>query len=81
MVPTANRGKILAEASDRSGRFFKASLSTPDAYDFTAHSVLEIASRIDALLTAMGLVTPFQAFGTNFVLTLLGCSHMDIPPS
>jgi short subunit dehydrogenase-like uncharacterized protein len=56
-------------------------LSTSDAYDFTAHSVLEIASRIDALPAALGLVTPFQAFGADFVLTLPGCSRMDIPSS
>jgi short subunit dehydrogenase-like uncharacterized protein len=77
----ASRGKILAEASDGSGRSFKASLSTPDAYDFTAHSVLEIASRIDALPAVLGLVTPFQAFGADFVLILPGCSRMDIPSS
>lgn len=77
----ANRSKILAEASDGSGRSFKASLSAPDAYDFTAHSVLEIASRIDALPAALGLVTPFQAFGADFVLTLPGCSRLDIPSS
>jgi hypothetical protein len=77
----AKRGKILAEASDGSARSFKASLSTTDAYDFTAHSVLEIASRIDALPAALGLVSPFQAFDADFVLTLPGCSRMDIPSS
>jgi len=74
-----NRGKIFAEATDGSGRSFKAILSTPDAYDFAAHRALEIASRIDALPNALGLVTPFQAFGADFVLTLPGCSRMDIP--
>jgi short subunit dehydrogenase-like uncharacterized protein len=77
----ANRGKILAEASNSSGKSFKASLSTPNAYDFTAQSVLEIASRIDVLPAAVGLVTPFQAFGADFILTLPGCSRMDIPSS
>ncbi|HEX8892042.1 MAG TPA: saccharopine dehydrogenase NADP-binding domain-containing protein [Terriglobales bacterium] len=77
----ANQSKILAEATDSSGRSFRASLSAPDAYDFTAHSVLEIASRITALPTALGLVTPFQAFGADFVLSLPGCSRTDIPSS
>jgi hypothetical protein len=41
----------------------------------------EIASRIAALPNALGLVTPLQAFGADFVLTLPGCSRMDIPSS
>jgi short subunit dehydrogenase-like uncharacterized protein len=73
------RSTIWAEATDSVGRSFKASLSTPDAYDFAANSALEIASRIISLTVALGLVTPFQAFGADFVLTLPGCSRMDIP--
>ena len=76
-----HRGTIWAEAIDCSGRSFKASLSTPDAYDFAANSALEIASRIGSLSVALGLVTPFQAFGADFVLSLPGCARMDIPPS
>jgi short subunit dehydrogenase-like uncharacterized protein len=77
----AHRSKILAEAIDSSGKSFKASLSTPDAYDFAANSALEIASRISSLPLRLGLATPFQAFGADFVLTLPGCSRMDIPAS
>jgi short subunit dehydrogenase-like uncharacterized protein len=76
-----HRGTIWAVAIDCSGRSFKASLSTPDAYDFTANSALEISSRISSLPTAVGLVTPSQAFGADFVLSLPGCSRMDIPSS
>jgi short subunit dehydrogenase-like uncharacterized protein len=76
-----HRGMIWAVAIDCSGRSFKASLSTPDAYDFTANSALEISSRISSLPTAVGLVTPSQAFGADFVLSLPGCSRMDIPSS
>jgi short subunit dehydrogenase-like uncharacterized protein len=76
-----HHGTIWAEAIDRSGRSSRASLSTPDAYDFTANSALEIASRISSLTAVLGLVTPFQAFGADFVLSLPGCSRMDIPPS
>jgi short subunit dehydrogenase-like uncharacterized protein len=76
-----HRGTIWAVALDCSGRSFKASLSTPDAYDFTANSALEISSRISSLPTAVGLVTPSQAFGADFVLSLPGCSRMDIPSS
>ena len=78
---TGHRSMIWAQAIDGSGRSFKASLSTPDAYDFTANSALEIASRIASLPAALGLVTPFQAFGADFVLSLPGCSRTDISSS
>jgi short subunit dehydrogenase-like uncharacterized protein len=76
-----HRGTIWAEAIDCSGRSSKASLSTPDAYDFAANSALEISCRIGSLSGALGLVTPSQAFGADFVLSLPGCSRMDIPSS
>lgn len=74
-----HRPTIWAEAIDGSGRSFTASLSTPDAYDFTANSALEIASRISTMPIALGLTTPSQAFGADFVLSLPGCSRRDIP--
>src|SRR5262249_49922927 len=69
-----HRPMVFAEAMDDSGRISRACLSTPDAYDFTANSALEIASRIHALPAPVGLVTPSQAFGADFVLGLPGCS-------
>ena len=76
-----HRSIIWAEAIDCSGRSSKASLSTPDPYDFTANSALEIASRISSFPAALGLVTPVQAFGADFVLSLPGCFRKDIPSS
>jgi short subunit dehydrogenase-like uncharacterized protein len=76
-----HRVTIWAQAIDGSGKSFKASLTTPDSYDLTANSALEIASRIRSLPAALGLVTPSQAFGADFVLTLPGCYRMDIAPS
>lgn len=75
----SHRSTIWAEATDRSGESAKASLSTPDPYDFSADSALEIASRIGSLPAALGLVTPSQAFGAAFVLALSGCALTDIP--
>src|SRR5262249_8058720 len=75
------RSTIWAEAVDPLGRSFKAILSTPDVYDFAANSALEISSRIVSLPVPLGLVTPFQAFGADFVLSLPGCSRTDIPLS
>jgi short subunit dehydrogenase-like uncharacterized protein len=77
----SHRSIIWAEAIDCSGRSSKASLFTPDAYDFTANSALEIASRISSFPAALGLVTPVQAFGADFVLSLPGCFRKDIPSS
>jgi short subunit dehydrogenase-like uncharacterized protein len=74
-----HRSTVWAEAIDTSGGSSKAILSTPDPYEFTAGSALEISSRIISLPVALGLVTPFQAFGADFVLSLPGCSRMDIP--
>jgi short subunit dehydrogenase-like uncharacterized protein len=76
-----HRSTIWAEAIDRSGRSFKASLSTPDPYDFAANSALEISSRISSLPGGLGLVTPSLAFGADFVLSLPGCFRTDIPSS
>jgi short subunit dehydrogenase-like uncharacterized protein len=73
---------ISAEALSASGNSCRAILSTPNAYDFAANSTLEIALRISQLQDPLGLVTPFQAFGADFVLSLPGCTRTDIhsPP-
>lgn len=68
---------VWAEASNSSGGSFRAILSTPDPYDFTANSALEISSRVSRLPAPLGLVTPFQAFGADFVLSLPGCTRVD----
>lgn len=77
---SGHRSMIWAEAIGSAGESFKAILTTPDAYDFAANSALEISSRITSLPAPLGLVTPFQAFGADFVLTLPGCSRVDISP-
>src|SRR5260370_26507823 len=78
---SGHRCTIWAEAIGSAGKIFKAILTTPDAYDFAANSALEISSRITSLPAPLGLVTPFRAFGADFVLSLPGCSRVDIPPS
>jgi short subunit dehydrogenase-like uncharacterized protein len=76
---SVQRSTIWAEAIGASADSFRAILSTPDAYDFAANSALEIASRINRLQDPLGLATPFQAFGADFVLTLPGCTRTDLP--
>jgi short subunit dehydrogenase-like uncharacterized protein len=73
-----HRATIWAEAIDSSGKAVRALLTTPDPYDFTANCALEIAARISSLPAARGLATPAQAFGADFVLSLPGCSRMDV---
>jgi len=75
---SVRRTTIWAEATDSSGRSHRARLSTPDAYDFTANCALEIASRIGSLPAPVGLATPAQLFGADFVLSLPGCSRADL---
>jgi short subunit dehydrogenase-like uncharacterized protein len=76
-----HRATIWSETIDSSGKSFRAMLSTPDAYDFTANCALEISLRISALPAALGLVTPAQAFGADFVVSLPGCARTDLPPA
>ena len=75
---SSHRAMIWAEANDGSGKSYTAILSTPDAYEFAANSALEISSRIISLPGPLGLATPFQAFGADFVLSLPGCFRTDI---
>jgi short subunit dehydrogenase-like uncharacterized protein len=70
---------IWAEARNVSGSAFRAVLSTPNAYDFTASAALEISLRLGSLPAPLGVATPAQAFGADFVLTLPGCSRRDAP--
>lgn len=74
-----HRSTIWVEATDDAGRSSRARLSTPDPYAFTAMSVLEISTRLGSLPAPLGLVTPSQAFGADFVLTIPGCSRVDVP--
>jgi short subunit dehydrogenase-like uncharacterized protein len=75
---TGHQATILAEATGSSGGSYQAMLVTPDPYDFTANCALEISSRISALPAPVGLATPAQAFGADFVLSLPGCSRTEI---
>jgi len=74
-----HRSTIRAEVADDSGHTFAALLHTPDPYDFTANSALDIAARLN-VSTPFGLATPSQAFGADFVLSLPGCSRVDVSP-
>jgi short subunit dehydrogenase-like uncharacterized protein len=74
------RSTIWAEARDTWGKTFRAVLSTPNAYDFAASSALQISTRLGLLQAPLGVVTPAQAFGADFVLSLPGCERFDVQP-
>ena len=69
---------ICAEATNAGGDTVSCSLSTPNAYDFTANSAIEIALRIGSSAAPAGLVTPSLAFGADFVLDIQRCSRTDL---
>jgi len=70
-----HRSVVWARATNDAGESVTATLSTPDPYDLTANSVLEVAARVSALRHPLGLATPFQAFGADLVLALPGCER------
>ncbi|HEY9226456.1 MAG TPA: saccharopine dehydrogenase NADP-binding domain-containing protein [Gemmatimonadaceae bacterium] len=70
-----HRSTIWAGVSNDAGASFEALLMTPDPYDLTAESALEIATRVIAS-APLGLRTPSQAFGEDFVLSLSGCRRV-----
>jgi short subunit dehydrogenase-like uncharacterized protein len=51
---SSHRFTISAEATGSAGKSFKAILTTPDAYDFSANSALEISSRITSRRAPLG---------------------------
>ena len=51
-------------------------------FEVTRQSSLDLEDPVVTPLPApLDLIIPFQAFGADFVLSLPGCSRVDIPPS
>jgi len=66
---------IVATASDLSGGKFSARCTTEDAYDFAAYTALDIAIRLQNSETPLGLCTPSEAFGADYILSVPGTSR------
>lgn len=62
--------EVFAEAWDDTGNRVSAALIGPNAYDFTADSVLRIAQRLETSPPAPGTHTPSTAFGADLVRSM-----------
>lgn len=73
------RAQIWAQARAPDGRSAEACMETIEAYTFTAMAALRA---VEELLEGnhQGALTPAQAFGANFVLSIEGTRRMDISP-
>ncbi|WP_340099901.1 saccharopine dehydrogenase family protein [Salinibaculum salinum] len=56
----------------------RSRVRTPETYQFTAESVVEILDRVLAGEAVPGYQTPSSAYGSEFVLAIDGCSFEDL---
>ncbi|MBC7545967.1 MAG: saccharopine dehydrogenase NADP-binding domain-containing protein [Candidatus Sericytochromatia bacterium] len=71
---------IWAEALDKSGEGVAAWLETADGYQFTAAAAVASVQHLLAE-PRIGALTPAQAFGADFVLTIPGTRRFDSLPA
>ncbi|UCE63150.1 MAG: saccharopine dehydrogenase NADP-binding domain-containing protein [Nitrospirota bacterium] len=74
----AERRVIVAEAEDRWRRQFRARLSTPDGYNFTAIAALAVAQRVLDGEYRTGFQTPASVYGPDFPLLIEGVHREDL---
>ena len=67
---------VIAEATN--GTTARAKLTTPNGYELTARTAVEIGRRVAAGQVAPGFSTPSQAFGPDFILEFDGCERVDL---
>jgi short subunit dehydrogenase-like uncharacterized protein len=72
------RSQVWAEARAPDGRRAEAVLETPEAYAFTARATVRAVEEVLAG-ARRGALTPAQAFGADFVLSVEGVRRMDLP--
>jgi short subunit dehydrogenase-like uncharacterized protein len=64
--------ELWGQVSDGAGNVAEAALITPNGYTLTVHSALASVEQLLAGNVLSGFLTPSQAFGKDFVLTLPG---------
>jgi short subunit dehydrogenase-like uncharacterized protein len=69
---------IVAEAEDDRGNVARARLRTPEAYTMTAHTAVEVASRVLAGDREPGFQTPGRLYGPDFVLSFPDVVREDL---
>lgn len=73
----ANVCRIAAVATGEDGRRAAAAMTTPDAYDLTGRTALDIALRVARGEAAAGWLRPSEAFGADYVLDF-GARRFDL---
>jgi short subunit dehydrogenase-like uncharacterized protein len=74
------RGRCIVwgEVQDDAGGRAEARLTTPEGYTLTALTALASVKKVLAGEAPAGYQTPSLAFGPDFVLSIEGCSRLDV---
>ncbi|WP_299263063.1 saccharopine dehydrogenase family protein [Halorientalis sp.] len=72
------RGAVWGEVSDEDGGRAVSRLETPETYELTVESALEIAERVLDGDAPVGYQTPAGAYGPDLVLDLPGVEREDV---
>ncbi|MBP2473905.1 saccharopine dehydrogenase (NAD+, L-lysine-forming) [Crossiella equi] len=70
--------QVWGRVVDAEGRAVTRTLTTPEAYELTADSVVRAVQRIRSGEVAPGTHTPSSAFGASFVRSLTGVEVQDV---
>jgi short subunit dehydrogenase-like uncharacterized protein len=69
---------LWAEARDAAGRIAVARLRTPESYELTSMTALDLATRALRGEVAAGFQTPARACGPDYVLSFPGVAREDV---
>jgi len=70
---------LWAEARDAAGQIAVARLRTPESYELTSMTALDLATRALRGEVAAGFQTPARACGPDYVLAFPGVAREDVP--
>jgi short subunit dehydrogenase-like uncharacterized protein len=74
----AGESLLWAEATGPDGRVARARMRTPEAYELTSWTALELAARAARGGLPVGFQTPARACGADFPLTFPGVTREDV---
>ena len=72
---------LIAEVVDGRRNKVVSKLTTPNGYELTAETALEVARRVLAGDFKVGFQTPSNAYGADFILGFDGVTRLDLTPS
>ena len=81
--PTAEQrahgwSQLFAQATAKGGRQLSSRLRTPEAYELTSWTALELAKRAHAGTLPVGFQTPSRACGADFILSFANVERTDL---